>query len=324
MKYAHLVLTIPLLLASCQPSFTRLEPAPASTASPTPQETDFAIIGYLPDYREVDPSWGESLTDIIYFSAEPRPDGSLDTSRLREDIFQSLQALKAQHGTRIHLSVGGWERSSGFPAMSADPAVRRTFLTELLAFARAHHLDGLDFDWEFPKNEAELQNYISLLSEAQQISARHGMIVSVALSPDLKASLQAYSVVDRIHIMSYDRGAQHATFQQAVEDLNTFLEAGLPREKLALGVPFYGRNHTPPYKVLAYSEIIQRYHPPMQSDEADGIYFNGIATIQQKTCFALDEKIAGIMIWELGQDSPDNASLLRAIHRTATSGCNQP
>ncbi|MFZ5910433.1 MAG: glycosyl hydrolase family 18 protein [Chloroflexota bacterium] len=342
MKYGLPILMFFLTLSACalQPAPLPATPAPApvSTKPPAPtppssptrtpiftpsptSEADFAIIGYLPDYREPNPGWGQFLTDIIYFSAEPRPDGTLDTNRLREDTFQALQVSKAQYGTRIHLSVGGWERSSGFAAMSADPVLRRVFLASLLDFALAHDLDGVDFDWEFPENEAELQNYLSLLSEARDMFSQHGMTVSVALSPDFTTSLQAYSVVDRIHIMSYDRGAQHATYQQAVEDLQTFIDAGLPREKLILGVPFYGRNHAPPYKVLAYAEIMNRYHPPANLDEVDDIYFNGIATIQQKTCLALNEHAGGVMLWELGQDSTGDTSLLQAIHRTVVVGC---
>ena len=130
------------------------------------------------------PAWTQHLTDILYFSAEPRADGTLDTSRLNEDTWQALNALKSQNGIRIHLSVGGWERSSAFAPMTADPLTRREFINTLIEFALAHNLDGVDFDWEFPEDQTEFDNYVLFLSEAKEAFSKHGLLVSVALAPD--------------------------------------------------------------------------------------------------------------------------------------------
>jgi len=61
---------------------------------------------------------------------------------------------------------------------------------------------------------------------------------------------------------------------------------------------------------------ILRYNPSPSIDEVEGIFFNGIETIQRKVCLAIREKIAGVMIWELAQDTTDETSLLLAIERT--------
>ncbi|MCJ7433013.1 MAG: glycosyl hydrolase family 18 protein, partial [Anaerolineales bacterium] len=125
------------------------------------------------------------------------------------------------------------------------------------------------------------------------------------------------AVVDRVHIMSYDRGPRHSTYEQAVADLQKFIDAGIPREKLILGVPFYGRKITAPYEETTYAEIIERYHPAPAANEVDGIFFNGIEIVQLKTCHAMGENIGGVMVWELGQDSSGDASLLQAIDQVA-------
>lgn len=144
------------------------------TASPTPYTwcmdplpEGFAIIGYLPEYQELNPEWGKCLTDLIYFSAEPRANGTLDTSRLSEDMLCALIEMKREHATRIHISIGGWERSAGFAPMVASAKTRAAFVKSLLAFATEHHLDGVDFDWEFPETETEFKNYIALLTETK-------------------------------------------------------------------------------------------------------------------------------------------------------------
>ena len=315
MKLIPILLTL-VLLASCgestpPPASPELDVKRVSTASPTP--APFAVIGYFPDYRELNPAWTKHLTDIIYFSAEPRADGTLDTSRLNEDTWQALNALKLKNGIRVHLSVGGWKRSSAFAPMTADPNTREKFINTLIEFALAHNLDGVDFDWEFPEDQTEFDNYILFLTETKEAFSKHNLLVSVALSPDQEFPLESFAVVDRVHIMSYDHAERHSTYEQAVKDLQIFLDAGIPPEKLILGIPFYGRNIQPPNRELSYAEIMQQYQPAPSVDEVDGIYFNGMDTVQRKTCYAISENIGGMMVWELAHDTLDETSLLQRI-----------
>jgi hypothetical protein len=152
MKLIPLLLALALLTSCGKTAHSSIPPMPVavSTKSPTPTEpsfsASFAVIGYFPDYRELNPTWAQSLTDIIYFSAEPRADGTLNTSRLSDKTWQDLNELKLQNGIRLHLSVGGWERSSAFASMTSDPITRQKFISALIAFAIVHNLDGVDFD----------------------------------------------------------------------------------------------------------------------------------------------------------------------------------
>jgi len=281
----------------------------------------FSVIGYLPDYRTLDPEWGKYVTDIIYFSAEPRADGTLDTSRFDENVLSQLHEMQRRNGTRLLISIGGWERSTQFAAMTGNIQIRQKFVDNLAGYVHENKLNGVDFDWEFPQNEIEFRNYIRLLEEVHADFQSKGLLVSVALSPDSEFSLKDFAVVDRIHIMSYDRGARHSTYEQAVADLQKFIDAGIPREKLILGIPFYGRKITAPYEETTYAEIIKQYHPASDVDEVDGIFFNGIVTVQLKTCHAMSKNIGGVMVWELAQDTVDKTSLLAAIKRAISEGC---
>ena len=326
MKFIPFLL-IMILLTACggqTPPPSTPSPVSTSTGIPAPAPTavpPFAVIGYLPDYRSVNPEWGNFVTDIVYFSAEPRADGTLDASRLDENVLAQLHEMQARYGTRIHISIGGWERGAGFADMTADPQTRAHFVDSLAEYLRNNKLDGADFDWEFPENDTQFQNYILLLKEVHADFQPKGLTVSVALSPDSEFPLKNFAVADRIQIMSYDRGPRHSTYEQAVKDLQTFLDAGLPREKLILGVPFYGRKINSPDVEATYADLISQYHPAPAVDEVGGIYFNGLATIQRKVCFARTASIGGVMIWELGQDTTDNTSLLRAVYEAAVNGC---
>lgn len=290
-------------------SESTLEPLP----SQPPPADDFIVVGYFPDYRELNPAWALSLTDIVYFSAEPRADGSIDASRLSDETWNALAELKSNRSLRIHLSFGGWERDGAFVEMTSSPETRRVFVENLLAFLLSHNLDGADFDWEFPATQAQFENYIALLAETKEALSAHGLLVSVALPAESSFPLEEFAVVDRVHLMSYDRGERHSTFEQAVEDVQTFLQAGIPPEKLILGMPFYGRNIAPPHEEFAYAQVMSDYSPAPVVDEVNGIYFNGLTGIRRKVCYGIAEGLGGFMVWELSQDTTDSSSLLLQI-----------
>ncbi|HMV28990.1 MAG TPA: glycosyl hydrolase family 18 protein [Anaerolineales bacterium] len=326
MRLSFLLLSCSLLVA-CGGGATPL-PSPEADSTPIPSSTpqptatsapvpNFPVIGYLPDYRELNPAWASSLTDIIYFSAEPRADGSLDTSRLTEETWQALASLKDENGIRVHISIGGWGRDGAFVEMSADPETRKTFIANLLNFLQERQLDGADFDWEFPQNDTEFEQYIALLTETKAALSPHGLLVSVALPAESSFPLGEFAVVDRVHLMSYDRGERHSTFEQSVADVEAFLEAGIPPEKLILGMPFYGRGMSSPSDTYSYEQIRSTYAPAPDVDEVGDIYFNGLNTIRHKVCYGIAQNLGGFMVWELGLDTVDESSLLQQIYRLA-------
>ncbi|HNT73544.1 MAG TPA: glycosyl hydrolase family 18 protein [Anaerolineae bacterium] len=308
-----------VLLAGCIPALPTLPPTPVIPLPPTlhPSTPDFAIVGYLPEYRALDPTWGRYVTDIVYFSASLRADGGLDTTRLDVQTLAALREMRTTYGTRVFVAVGGWDRSQNFAAVAVDPALRASVAQTLTAYCLENGLDGVDFDWEFPEGAAEVAGYGTLLAEVHAAFAPHDLRVSVALASWQDLGKELYAVVDRIHVMAYDHDGRHSMYEQAVEDVQTFLKRGAPPEKLLLGVPFYGRDVRNFSIEQTYAEIVNAHHPAPDVDEAGGIYFNGIATIQQKTRYAQEQGLGGVMIWELGQDTTDDTSLLQAIYQTA-------
>ena len=296
-------------------------PLPTATRSlqlpkPTSSTGEFAIVGYLPDYRALDPAWGRYVTDIVYFSAGLRASGALDTGRLNAQTLAALREMSAIYGTRIFIAIGGWERSQNFAAIAVDPTLRVRAAQAITTYCLENELDGVDFDWEFPGNAAESAGYVALLAEVHRAFAPHHLRVSVALAAWQDLGDDLTTAVDRIHVMAYDHEGRHSTFEQAAEDIQAFLQRGAPPEKLLLGVPFYGRSLDDPSQAFTYAEIVARYHPAPDVDEVGGVYFNGAATIQQKTHYALEQSLGGVMIWELGQDTADDTSLLRAIQQS--------
>jgi GH18 family chitinase len=277
-------------------------------------------VSRLPDYRleALDPSVAASVTDLIFFSLQPKPNGELDTGRWGDQARKKLDQVRKGHKVRLLVAVEGWGRSKGFPAVAADEKARTRFLSDLTKFCVDNKLDGADFDWEHPSNKAEEKAYVTLLAEAKRSFRPKELLVTVALAPWQNPGPAAYEAVDRVHVMAYDhKGERHATPEQARADVKAFLDRGVAKEKLCLGLRFYGRAMKDRKTAVSYADLVKKYKPGPDVDEAGGVYFNGMTTIRRKVRYARESALGGVMVWELGQDATGPSSLLRAITEAA-------
>jgi hypothetical protein len=109
----------------------------------------------------------------------------------------------------------------------------------------------------------------------------------------------------------------HSPYSFAVNSIAYWENQGVEKERLTLGVPFYGYDFSNPDKTIAltYNQIVNLDPENANNDVSGNIYYNGMPTIRAKTELALDE-LSGIMIWELGQDHFSEYSLLNVISET--------
>ncbi len=290
---------------------------PMLGASPT--EMPFRVVGYLPDYRmaQLDQSLGQHLTDLIYFSVEPDAKGGLDRKRLKPEYLVTLKRIKDQHKIKLHLSVGGWGRSAGFPRLAASAELRTKFASELVRFCQENGFDGVDLDWEHPKGSDQVRDHGLLLTEVRRQFRPHGYQLTIAVAGWQTMSGEAIAAVDWFNLMAYDGEGKHSTFEFAQADVARLLKQGIPASKICLGLPFYGRDIKNHNRERTYADLVQKSQSDA-IDEIDGYYFNSVATIEKKARFALESKLAGVMIWEVGQDTHDERSLLKAIGRISS------
>jgi len=273
------------------------------------------VTGYLPHYRAgtIHALPYEVLSDVIFFSVEPRADGSIDFSDAKPAILKKLTTLAKPKGVKVRLCVGGWGKSAGFPKMAAAPSTRIAFARNLVAYLRKHQLDGADLDWEHPQSKADIKNFHTLIVDLKKAFDPHGFELTVAVAGwGTYLKPETLPFVDAVHVMAYDQGTPHASFEGMKRDLSRWKKIA-PREKLVVGLPFYGRNAG--NKAMTYEDIVRRFKPAPDSDLAGGYHFNGPATIRKKAEYVRKEGLGGVMIWELGQDAKGKHSLLRAIDR---------
>ena len=266
---------------------------------------DPVLAAYLPSWRyETAPeaSFG-MVTDVLYFSIEPDAEGGLDWNDSDPAHLVDLKAKKQKYGFRTYICVGGWERSEHFPAVAADEALRAKFVAELVKFADEYDLDGVDLDWEHPQNEKEGMDYAVLIKELKEALGSK-RLVTAAKAGWQEMPEAGWKALDRLHLMAYDHGGEHSTYAKAVGDVESVVSKGMPKSKIALGVPFYGR-HVTERDARTAAELFSEVKPG-KTDLVDGYAFNNLHTLGRKVEYAKKEGLAGIMVWELAQDREDS------------------
>jgi GH18 family chitinase len=256
------------------------------------------------------------LTHIHYAFVIPSKDGSVQPVPNPGKLTLLVSGAHAA-GKKVLLSVGGWNNGddSGFEALASSPATRTNFVNSLLTLVTAYGLDGIDVDWEYPDPFGSSSANFSLLMQ-ELCGALHGQgkLCSAAVvatgSTAAGVGTDVFAAVDYLTLMAYDggSGADHSPYSYAVASLDYWLGRGLPPAKAILGVPFYGR---PSWE--GYATIVARDPQAPYKDVSSGVYYNGLDTIKAKTALAM-QRGGGVMIWELAQDTADEAtSLLNAI-----------
>jgi len=214
-----------------------------------------------------------------------------DTTKLDESGLTGLPTFVSEarkNGVRPLVSIGGWTGSRYFSNAVASAPNRTAFVKTVTDLAVKYRVDGLDFDWEYPDEAGsgcnkhgpgDTPNFLLFLEQLRTHPVGKLLAVTVAagISPwlgtngePLKDVSGFAKVVDYVAIMNYDiwgpwsptvgpnaplydscapKADQGGSASSAVE---AWTKAGMPSNKLALGVPSYGHS----YRVLkknAYS-----------------------------------------------------------------------
>lgn len=289
--------------------------------------TDFMVIGYLPG-RSVDTTAipFQRLTHINFSFAIPAKNGGgLDALRNWEKLI-GLVKKAHQNDVKVFISIGGWSigdaagDDSRFHRMAASQEERNYFVINVMELVRRYNLDGVDMDWEYPdiENRSAEDNVLLMKQLADSLHAINKKLSAAVVhygSQGDGTKKEIFGIVDWLNLMTYDddkgQPVPHSPFSLAEKSVNYWIkQRGLPPQKAVLGLPFYGK---PRGKLTHYKDLVNAGADPY-GDTYDSVYYNGINTIKMKTQFAQKEKMAGVMIWEISQDTNDDRSLLKAIN----------
>ncbi len=291
------------------------------------------VVAYVPNWVDLDSFTKtidyDKLTHINIAFENPTNDlGDLSFHKANDVLIAACRAK----GVKVLVSIGGGA-ASGNKKLTAryfdliSEAKRSAFAERLATYVVDHHFDGLDVDIEGPAINKDYGAFIHSLSSALKPK---GMLLTAALSQGYGGKSVPDSVLehfDFVNVMAYDgKGSwnandpgQHSSMEFTKRNVDYWIKRGLPASKTVLGVPFYGYGFGKAFRkgTYSYKAIVAQYPDADKSDQVgETIWYNGVATIEAKTKFAIDNKLAGIMIWSLDNDVKGEKSLLEAIART--------
>ncbi|KAF2317074.1 hypothetical protein GH714_011536 [Hevea brasiliensis] len=253
--------------------------------------------------------------------------------------------------------------------MANNATSRAAFINSSIEVARKYNFDGLDLGWEFPNTKEDMSS-LSLLFEEwynaieyESLSGQPRLLLAagVYFAPSFFLSdvYREYPTdaickyVDFLNVMCFDYHgkwntsvtAEHALLYDKSTNISTsygissWIEAGVPAEKLVMGLPLYGRTWqlldpevhgigAPAVGVgpgedgfMPYIDIIDfnsaNAAPEVYDEETVSTYsysgtnwigYDGVKSIREKVKFANDQGLAGYFIWSLGYDNNWNLS----------------
>ena len=289
------------------------------------------VVAYVPNWIDLNVFAPQidyaKLTHInIAFENPVDANGTLSFNAQNQELITQAHA----HGVNILISIGGGSASENkamraryFELISA--AKRAAFVSQLAAYVSAHDFDGLDVDLEGPAINRDYGAFIQELSAA--LKPKHKLLTA-ALSKgyggkDVPDAALAH--FDFINVMAYDatgpwqpkKPGPHSSLEFAQSNVDYWLQRGLAKDKLVLGVPFYGWGFGKAFREneYRYADLLKTYPAAISTDQVgDTIWFNSIPTVQAKAKLVRERELGGMMIWSLNSDAPGENSLLTAMH----------
>ena len=292
----------------------------------------FRVVSYLVVFDEaaidaIDPSHFKDLTDVIIFGgyAGMHGDGKVTVSDKLAGVVRRLKAMDESGTLRWHLNFDLVTEGDQKMTMREDFRGKE-LARSIRAVLEEYDLDGAFFDYEFPQEwDAKLDFSLFLISLDSVL--KDDYMIGAALQPWCARFLPgAISAIDMVELMCYDNWDEegfHSTMELAKQDVKNMVKLGYKLNQIDLGLPFYARPTTKEarwYDYRAYWDKIDENG--LATEESTGLIasFNTPELIYEKTKWAVETGLAGVMIWHYHCDVPadNDASLFNAITRART------
>lgn len=316
----------------------------AASCSANEEKADKVVVAYVTSWSDVMPE-PSLMTHINY--AFGHVSNGFDSVRV--DNGQRLHEIvghvrKSGTATKVELSIGGWG-SGRFSEMADNDSLRASFAADCARKVEEFGLDGIDIDWEYPgsslagisSSERDTDNFTLLMRDIRAAIGPDKLLTLASSADadhiDFKAIMP---YVDFVNVMTYDMAnapkhhaalypSENTTGLTCDTSIKAHMEAGVPAEKLVLGMPFYGRGGEKMHGRDFRDIIIPEGHAEKYDSTAmvpylvdtDGelvLGFDNACSIATKCDYIIEKGLLGAMYWDYAGD--DDA---RTLSRTISS-----
>ncbi|MFD2570762.1 glycoside hydrolase family 18 protein [Spirosoma soli] len=245
--------------------------------APKPKPVVLAYVGGFRGLVDTDKIAVEKLTHINYAFVDIKNNRAwLHNLATDSTNFRRLNELKQRNpDLKILISIGGWAWSENFSDAVFSDTARTAFAASAVDIVRQYQLDGIDIDWEYPGMKGEdnvfrpedKQNFTLLFKALreqlnglkQQTGKNYLVTTAMPGFPEIFTHTdmaQAHPYLDYVNVMTYDHytggplAGHHTNLypsgkvdneQSGDRAVKLYKQAGVPVNKLILGIAFYGR-----------------------------------------------------------------------------------
>ncbi|KAG1054949.1 hypothetical protein G6F43_003063 [Rhizopus delemar] len=239
------------------------------------------LVAYIVDWDLPRTIYWDKLDHVSYAFAVPNKEG--DLNGFNKTQLNQVVKEAHHHGKGVSLAIGGWTGSIYFSSLVRTEASRKSFATKLINAVEEYDLNGLNIDWEYPndprgifcnrRNPQDTSNFLALIQLLRETLdkkyPKEHKIITAAVSTytfkdDKQNSIKTLDdgwskYMDAFYIMAYDLNgifSQNSSANAPLEISNmtnpttsgaaavqSWISAGIPSNKIYLGVPFYGYTH---------------------------------------------------------------------------------
>lgn len=311
----------------------------------TPVEPEnFRVSAYVVanglDEKTFDSSNLSRVTDIIMFgNANYDEQGNVILTDAFEKDIEVIRKFMTDQDLYLNiLGPASQSTSDNWNDQMHDLADRNTAAFEsgileqgIKTVLEKYNFDGVVFDYEFPLRSKDWKAFDKFIISLDSVLGDEYEIGMSMVGWNLKQSKKAMDATDFFEVMSYDLwddNGYHATMDIATDDISKFEKKGYDKAKLDLGVPFYARPTTKEAYWYSYNEYYDKLSEDgLYDDKELGLTFsfNTYDMIEEKTQWALENGVGGMMIWHYSCDvaADNNQSLFSAIDTAKQNAVNK-
>ncbi|KAL6452463.1 CHT4 Chitinase 4 [Candida maltosa Xu316] len=177
------------------------------------------------------------------------------------NLQQFYQMKKSNRHLKVIMSIGGWGTCHLFESVVNDKNKFNNFITSAIEFVEEYGFDGIDIDWEYPKNTQQADKFVELLGSLRQNLDPKYILTVAAPGGNDNIEILKVKEMDRYltfwNLMCYDFAGEgwssktgfHSNLfgnngdnnLNASDIVEAYTSKGVDPSKLVLGMPLYGR-----------------------------------------------------------------------------------
>lgn len=254
---------------------------------------------------------------------------------LPDDTFEKTLKIVREHDGNADIVATIFPNGGENPVeIFSNPETPKNIKT----FLDKYDLDGVSFDWEYPKGLKQWHLFDDFVVELKKAIGDKSISLALASWIRYQFSDEAVKAIDVVEVMTYDdmardKDGHHSEFFGGCPNaVHRFVQYGFSSEQLDIGLPFYAR----PVDATGYwkdykDEVdkMDRFTNVVSGDYKDldwkkkeitvkDRFYNSVQMIEDKTAYCIYENVGGVMVWALSCDVPDSHELClsKAIDET--------